>query len=126
MPPAPVSRSRGHGRVRLPGRPGGEIRVAGRGPGVPDEATAPIGPPRLSPLTPEGGHGTAAALEPLVVPGSYVRVPGLGPGADAPAYAVAHAYRRFLDGPRDGTSRVPDFAHGVARHRGIASVVTEE
>lgn len=87
--------------------------------------TAPIGHPQLSPLTLQGGRGTAAALEPLPVPGSYVRVPGLDPGADAPAYAVAHAYRQFLDDLRDGTSRVPDFAHGVARHRGIASVMTE-
>ncbi|MFG2516142.1 hypothetical protein [Streptomyces sp. NPDC048584] len=33
--------------------------------------------------------------------------------------------RRFPHGLRDGTSRVPDFAHGVARHRGVASVRTE-
>ncbi|WP_371100213.1 Gfo/Idh/MocA family protein [Streptomyces sp. PU_AKi4] len=41
-----------------------------------------------------------------------------------PGGAVAHAYRQFLDDLREGTSRVPDFAHGVARHRSIASVTT--
>ncbi|WP_030177769.1 Gfo/Idh/MocA family protein [Streptomyces sp. NRRL S-813] len=86
--------------------------------------TAPVGHPQLSPLTLEGARGTSTALAPMTVPESYVRVPRLEPLADAPAYAVAHAYRQFLDDLREGTSRVPDFAHGVARHRSIASVIT--
>lgn len=39
---------------------------------------------------------------------SYIRVPHLDPRADAAAYAVARAYRQFLDDLRDGTSHVPD------------------
>ncbi|BFO16094.1 hypothetical protein SHKM778_24820 [Streptomyces sp. KM77-8] len=121
-----AARRRG-GRLPLPRRhvPGHQLPLGdqrhrgGPRPHRPDRA------PAAQPLTLQGGRGTAAALEPLPVPGSYVRVPGLDPGADAPAYAVAHAYRQFLDDLRDGTSRVPDFAHGVARHRGIASVMTE-
>lgn len=82
--------------------------------------TAPVGHPQLSPVTVEGGRGTSTGLAPMPVPETYVRVPGLDPRADAPAYAVAHAYRQFLDDLRDGTSHVPDFAHGVVRHRSIA------
>ncbi|MFD7767135.1 hypothetical protein [Streptomyces sp. NPDC059787] len=55
---------------------------------------------------------------------SSVRVPRPAPRADASAYAVAHACRQFLEDLWEGTSRVPGFAHGVARHRGIASVMT--
>lgn len=55
--------------------------------------TAPVGHPQLSPLALEGGRGTSTALTPLTVPEAYVRVPRLEPRADAPAYAVAHAYR---------------------------------
>ncbi|MGW0144922.1 Gfo/Idh/MocA family protein [Streptomyces sp. NPDC003333] len=87
--------------------------------------TAPVGHPQLSPLTLEGGRGSSTALEPLAVPERYVRVAGLDARADAAAYAVAHAYRQFLDDLREGTSRVPDFAHGAARHRGIAAAVME-
>jgi predicted dehydrogenase len=87
--------------------------------------TAPIGHLQLSPITIEGGRGTSAGLAPLTVPESYVRVPRLDPHADAPAYAVAHAYQRFLDDLREGgTPGVPDFAHGAARHRGIESAIT--
>jgi predicted dehydrogenase len=68
-------------------------------------------------------RGTSTALTPMTVPESYVRVPRLEPRADASAYAVAHAYRQFLEDLREGTSNVPDFAHGVARHRSIASVI---
>jgi len=87
--------------------------------------TAPVGHPQLSPLTLEGGRGSSTALAPLTVPESYVRVPELDPRADAPAYAVAHAYRQFLDDLREGTSRVPDFAHGAARHRSVAAAVPD-
>ncbi|MEV7681334.1 Gfo/Idh/MocA family oxidoreductase [Streptomyces sp. NPDC088341] len=86
--------------------------------------TAPIGHPQLSPVTLEGGRGTSTGLAPMTVPESYVRVPRLDPRADAPASAVAHAYRQFLDDLREGTSVVPDFAHGAARHRSIESVIT--
>jgi predicted dehydrogenase len=86
--------------------------------------TAPIGHPQLSPVTLEGGRGTSTGLAPMTVPQSYVRVPQLDPRADAPAYAVAHAYRQFLDDLREGTSGVPDFAHAAARHRSIESVIT--
>ncbi|WP_077798635.1 Gfo/Idh/MocA family protein [Streptomyces sp. JHA26] len=86
--------------------------------------TAPVGHPQLSPLTLEGGRGTSTGLAPLTVPERYLRVPHLDPRADAPAYAVAHAYRQFLDDLREGTSHVPDFAHGAARHRSIASTTT--
>ena len=85
--------------------------------------TAPTGHPQLSPVTLEGGRGRSTGLAPLAVPESYVRVPRLDARADAPAYAVAHAYRQFLDDLREGTSGVPDFAHGAARHRSIESVV---
>ncbi|MEU6431077.1 Gfo/Idh/MocA family oxidoreductase [Microbispora sp. NPDC046973] len=86
--------------------------------------TAPIGHLQLSPITIEGGRGTSTGLAPLQVPESYVRVPRLDPRADAPAYAVAHAYQRFLTDLREGgTSGVPDFAHGAARHRSIESAV---
>ncbi|THB00219.1 Gfo/Idh/MocA family oxidoreductase [Streptomyces sp. LRa12] len=81
--------------------------------------TAPVGHPQLSPLTLEGGRGTSTALAPLAVPEAYARVARLEPRADAPAYAVAHAYQRFLDDLREGTAHVPDFAHGVVRHRSI-------
>ncbi|MCG7202697.1 Gfo/Idh/MocA family protein [Streptomyces arenae] len=81
--------------------------------------TAPVGHPQLSPVTLEGGRATSTEVAPLTVPDAYVRVPRLDPRADAPAYAVAHAYRQFLDDLREGTSGVPDFAHGAARHRSI-------
>ncbi|MEU8060265.1 hypothetical protein [Microbispora bryophytorum] len=72
-----------------------------------------------------GGRGTATGLAPLEVPESYVRVPLLDPHADAPAYAVAHAYQRFLDDLREGgTPGVPDFAHGAARHRSVEFAIT--
>ncbi|MYW02808.1 Gfo/Idh/MocA family oxidoreductase, partial [Streptomyces sp. SID3343] len=85
--------------------------------------TAPVGHPQLSPVTLEGGRGTSTGLAPLTVPESYARVPQLDPRADAPAYAVAHAYRQFLDDLREGTSEVPDLAHGAARHRSIESIM---
>ncbi|MFI7036809.1 Gfo/Idh/MocA family protein [Microbispora rosea] len=86
---------------------------------------APIGHLQLSPVTIEGARGASTGLAPLTVPESYVRVPRLDPRADAPAYAVAHAYQRFLDDLREGgASGVPDFAHGAARHRSIESAVT--
>ncbi|MEV7978261.1 Gfo/Idh/MocA family oxidoreductase [Streptomyces sp. NPDC086519] len=84
--------------------------------------TAPVGHLQLSPITLEGGRSTSTGLAPLPVPGSLVRVPALDARADAPAYAVAHAYRQFLDDLRTGgTPVVPDFAHGAARHRSIES-----
>ncbi|MGW2640196.1 Gfo/Idh/MocA family protein [Streptomyces sp. NPDC001348] len=83
--------------------------------------TAPIGHLQLSPVTLEGGRGASTGLAPLTVPERYVRVPELDPRADAPAYAVAHAYQQFLHDLREGTSAVPDFAHGVARHRSISA-----
>lgn len=83
--------------------------------------TAPIGHPQLSPLTLEGGRGTSTGLAPLAVPERYVHVPELDPRADASAYAVAHAYQQFLQDLREGTSAVPDFAHGAARHRSISA-----
>jgi predicted dehydrogenase len=86
--------------------------------------TAPVGHLQLSPITIEGGRGTSG-LAPLTVPDSYVRVPRLDPHADAPAYAVAHAYQRFLDDLREGgTPGVPDFEHGAARHRSLESALT--
>ncbi|GAB3139647.1 hypothetical protein [Microbispora hainanensis] len=69
----------------------------------------------------------------------------MDPRADAPAYAVARAYQRFLDDLREGgasgsvsggalgrsvggavggASGVLDFAHGTAWHRSIESAVT--
>lgn len=86
--------------------------------------TAPICHPQLSLVTLEGGRGTSTALAPLMVPEWYLRVPRLDPRADASAYAVVHAYRQFLDYLREGTSHVPDFAHGAARHRNVVSAVT--
>ncbi|MGW7260185.1 Gfo/Idh/MocA family protein [Streptomyces sp. NPDC054834] len=86
--------------------------------------TAPTGHLQLSPVTLEGGRGTSTGLAPLTVPESYVRVPALDHRADAPAYAVAHAYQQFLDDLRQSTSTVPDFAHGAARHRSIESAIT--
>ncbi|KAB8180919.1 Gfo/Idh/MocA family protein [Microbispora catharanthi] len=87
--------------------------------------TAPIGHLQLSPITIEGGRGTSTGLAPLTVPESYVRVPRLDAHADAPAYAVAHAYQRFLNDLREGgTPGVPDFAHGAARHRSIESAMS--
>ncbi|MEU7300241.1 Gfo/Idh/MocA family oxidoreductase [Streptomyces sp. NPDC007206] len=86
--------------------------------------TAPVGHPQLSPLTLEGGRGRSTGLSPMAVPESYVRVPHLDPRADASAYAVAHAYQQFLVDLCEGTSYVPDFAHGAARHRSIESAVT--
>ncbi|CAL9335253.1 Gfo/Idh/MocA family protein [Streptomyces sp. enrichment culture] len=83
--------------------------------------TAPTGHPQLAPVTLEGGRGTSTGLAPLPVPDSYVRVPHLDPRTDAPAFAVAHAYRQLLDDLREGTAGVPDFAHGAARHRSIAA-----
>ncbi|WP_217544762.1 Gfo/Idh/MocA family protein [Streptomyces sp. GbtcB6] len=84
--------------------------------------TAPVGHLQLGPVTLEGGRSTSTGLAPLPVPESLVRVPGLDARADAPAYAVAHAYRQFLDDLcSDATSVVPDFAHGAARHRSIES-----
>ncbi|MFE2062712.1 Gfo/Idh/MocA family protein [Streptomyces sp. NPDC059467] len=86
--------------------------------------TAPIGQPQLSPLALEGGRGASTGLAPLPVPDSYVLVPGLDPRADAPAYAVAHAYHRFLEDLRGGAApAVPDFAHGAALHRTIETAL---
>lgn len=79
--------------------------------------TAPTGHLQLSPLTLEGARGTSTALAPLTVPDRYVRVPHLDSRADAPAYAVAHAYHHFLADLRENTSTTPDFAHAAARHR---------
>ncbi|MFD4506392.1 Gfo/Idh/MocA family protein [Streptomyces sp. NPDC058457] len=87
--------------------------------------TAPLGHLQLGPVALEGGRSTSTGLAPLPVPESLVRVPGLDARADAPAYAVAHAYRQFLDDLRTGgTPVVPDFVHGAARHRSIESGLT--
>ncbi|MBV2156629.1 Gfo/Idh/MocA family protein [Kitasatospora sp. SUK 42] len=88
--------------------------------------TAPVGHLQLSPLTLQGGRGQATGVAPLPVPESYVRVPGLDPAVDSNAYALAHAYRQFLDDLREGTSAVPDFAHGAARRRGIETAIDKE
>ncbi|MEU7691830.1 MULTISPECIES: Gfo/Idh/MocA family protein [Microbispora] len=64
--------------------------------------TAPIGHLQLSPITIEGSRGASTGLAPLTVPESYIRVPGLDPRADAPAFAVSHAYQRFFDDLREG------------------------
>ena len=80
------------------------------------------GRPGRPPTAPHrGGPGSGRLTLTEADPG---RIDEAVPAGDAPAYAVAHAYRHFLDDLREGTSRVPDFEHGAARHRSIASVVT--
>lgn len=81
--------------------------------------TAAHGNIQMVPLTILGGRGSDSELSELPVPDTYDLVPSLDPVADAPAYAVAHAYRHFLDDLRHGTAVVPDFAHAVVRHRSI-------
>jgi predicted dehydrogenase len=84
--------------------------------------TAPHGNIQLAPLTIFGGRGSDTELSELPVPDTYDLVPTLDPVADAPAYVVADAYRRFRDDLRHGTATVPDFAHAVVRHRSIEPV----
>jgi predicted dehydrogenase len=81
--------------------------------------TAAHGNIQMLPLTILGGRRSDTELSELPVPDTYDLVPSLDPIADAPAYAVAHAYRHFIDDLRHGTAVVPDFAHAVVRHRSI-------
>ncbi|WP_017609034.1 hypothetical protein [Nocardiopsis xinjiangensis] len=43
----------------------------------------------------------------------------LDPASESAAHSVAHAYRRFREDLRAGTSLVSDFAHGLLRHRSL-------
>jgi predicted dehydrogenase len=81
--------------------------------------TAPTGHLQLSPPTVEGARGSAQSLSPLPVPQAFVEVPALDPVTQSAAYAVAHAYHQLLADLREGTALVPDFDHGVERHRSI-------
>lgn len=110
--------SAGHGRsIRIPGSrrrcadgaDKAQVRGSRGRPGRP-----PTAPHRGGP-----GSGRLTLTE-----ADLGRIDEAVPAGDAPAYAVAHAYRHFLDDLREGTSRVPDFEHGAARHRSIASVIT--
>ncbi|MET0188103.1 MAG: Gfo/Idh/MocA family oxidoreductase [Pseudonocardia sediminis] len=84
--------------------------------------TAPSGHLQMVPVTIEGGRGDDTTLSVLPLPEGYARVPGLDPVTDAPAWAVAHAYGRFLQDLRDGTTTVPDFDHAVVRHRSVSAL----
>lgn len=81
--------------------------------------TAPTGHLQLAPVTLWGARADAAEPAPLTVPESYVDVPSLDPASDSAAYSVAHAYRQLREDLRTGTSLVPDFAHGLLRHRSL-------
>ncbi|WP_026115791.1 Gfo/Idh/MocA family protein [Nocardiopsis kunsanensis] len=81
--------------------------------------TAPTGHLQLAPISLWGARGDETEPAPLTVPGPYVGVPSLDPVSDSAAYSVAHAYRQFREDLRTGTSLVPDFAHGVRRHRSL-------
>ncbi|MFI5623402.1 Gfo/Idh/MocA family protein [Nocardioides sp. NPDC051685] len=82
--------------------------------------TASTGHLQLATPTVEGARGAEKYLSPLPVPAEFIQVPTLDPVAQAPAYAVAHAYQQLLADLREGTSLVPDFTHAVQRHRSIA------
>lgn len=84
--------------------------------------TAPSGHLQLVPITIEGARGGQQQVGVLEVPQTYRPLDNLDPIAQSQAYAVAHAYRQFLEDLRDGTTVVPDFEHAVIRHRSIHSV----
>ena len=84
--------------------------------------TAPSGHLQLVPITIEGARGDQRQVGVLEVPQTYRPLDNLDPIAQSQAYAVAHAYRQFLEDLRDGTTVVPDFEHAVIRHRSIHSV----
>lgn len=88
--------------------------------------TAPTGHLQLAPVNLWGARDGETELAPLTVPESYIDVPSLDPASDPAAYSVAHAYCRFREDLRTGASLVPDFAHGVLRHRSLQAAPAPE
>jgi predicted dehydrogenase len=82
--------------------------------------SAPFGHLQMVPITVHGARGEDAELAELTVPAKYHLVPGLAP--DHPGYAVAHAYVQLLEDERTSDTMVPDFDHGVLRHRTLAAI----
>jgi predicted dehydrogenase len=82
--------------------------------------SAPSGHLQMVPITLHGARGEDAEPAELAVPAKYHLVPGLTP--DHPGYAVAHAYVQLLEDERTGHTVVPDFDHGVLRHRSLAAI----
>ena len=67
-----------------------------------------------------GGHGSAAAMERLPVPGRLTRVPGEVPQGEP--FNVAQMYEDLLQAVRAGKRVEPDFDLAVKRHRLLDSM----
>lgn len=68
-----------------------------------------------------GGRGTDARVAPLEVPDSFY---GEGPDEVLRSRAgnVARLYAKFARDLAEGTRTVPDFRHGVQRHRLVHAI----
>jgi len=77
---------------------------------------------QLAPVTLRGGRGRDRELSPMKVPDHYYRVPEFRDRPGDPAANLAHAYAALLEDIETGSANVPDFAHGVRRHRLIDAI----
>ncbi|WP_051163635.1 Gfo/Idh/MocA family protein [Nocardia brevicatena] len=78
---------------------------------------------QLAPVTLRGARGSAAELAELPVPGEYHLVPQFRNRPGDPAANLANAYALLLEDIDSGTANLPDFEHGVRRHRLLDAIV---
>jgi predicted dehydrogenase len=74
--------------------------------------------PHITPVTVRGARGRAP-LAPLELPEGHDDFRDL---AGTPLHAMLHAYGTIRDDLLEGTTRAPDFAHAVRRHRLLDAV----
>lgn len=85
--------------------------------------SGPHGHLQLAPVTLLGARGDDRELADLPVPGEYHRVPRFQESPTDPAANLANAYAVLLGDLRDGTTEIPDFAHGVRHHRLVDAIL---
>lgn len=78
---------------------------------------------QLAPVTLRGARGEDKELADLPVPAEYHLVPAFRDRPADPAANLANAYATLLEDLRKGTAEVPDFDHGVRRHKLIDTVL---
>lgn len=78
---------------------------------------------QLAPVTLRGGRGSDTELVELPVPAEYHLVPPFRDRPGDPAANLANAYAMLLGDIDTGSALVPDFGHGVRRHRLLDTIV---
>ncbi|WP_280420490.1 Gfo/Idh/MocA family protein [Nocardia carnea] len=78
---------------------------------------------QLAPVTLTGARGSDAEPVELPVPAEYHLVPQFCDRPGDPAANLANAYALLLENIDTGTAQLPDFDHGVRRHRLLDAIV---